>query len=287
MEDIIATPARVRELLDKYGLSAKKGYGQNFLVDANILRGIVEAADISKDDFCIEIGPGLGSLTQFLSEAAGSVLAVEIDRGMVKVLEETLAGCDNVTILNSDILKTDLAPYMEAASGKVKLCANLPYYITTPVIMQLLESRLPFESMTVMIQKEVAQRMSALPGSAEYGALSVACSYYAESELNFIVSPNCFMPRPKVESAVVTLKLRKTPPVEVANEEVLFKIIKCAFGQRRKTLVNGLFNLGDFGLSKDELANMLISLGFDDKVRGEKLSLEDFAKIAGALCTRV
>ena len=278
----IASPGRTREILERHGFTIKKSFGQNFLIDGNVMEKIISAAEITKEDFVVEIGPGLGGLTQYLAESAGRVLAVEIDKTAVPILQENLAGYDNVEILCADILKTDL----NEIPGEIKVVANLPYYITTPVIMRLLETGKNIRSITVMVQKEVAERLSAAPGTDAYGAITLAAGYYSDTVLEFIVSPSCFLPRPKVESAVLTLKILDEPRVSVPDEGLLFNVIKCAFGQRRKTLVNGLYNLGGFGLSKEALAGMLSGLGFDPRVRGETLSLSDFARITEKLYNR-
>ena len=282
MSQKIATPARTKEILEKNGFTIKKGYGQNFLIDGNVLDKIIEAADITKEDFVIEVGPGIGGLTQYLCENAKEVLAVEIDKAAIPVLEENLAEYDNLTIVNADILKVDLENLVEGKKN-IKVAANLPYYITTPVIMGLLESDIDIKSITVMVQKEVAERMQADPGSDDYGALSLAVGFYSKAKINIIVKPSCFIPRPKVDSAVITMEILKEREVKVSDEKFLFKIIKCAFGQRRKTLVNSLYNQCGLGISKEELSEVLKELGFNEKVRGEALSLEDFAKLTERL----
>lgn len=277
----ISTPIKTKEVIDKYGFFFKKNFGQNFLIDQNVLRNIVDAAKITKDDFVIEIGPGIGSLTQFLGDSAKNVCAVEIDKNLIPILEDTLSGYNNIEVINSDVLKLDLNELIKSRSGgrKAKLAANLPYYITTPIIMELLEKHADIESMTVMVQKEVADRMQAEPGSKDYGALTAAVQFYCHANIDFIVPPSCFMPKPKVDSAVITLTL-KEETVPVKDEKLMFDIIKCAFGQRRKTLLNGLKNLGNFNLSKDELTEAIEEMGLDSRVRGETLSIEQFAALA-------
>lgn len=272
-------------VLKKYGFSFRKKYGQNFLIDESVLEGIISAANITGDDFVLEIGPGIGTLTQYLATYAGKVCAVEIDRTLLPILEDTLAGWDNVTVLNADILKTDIPAIAERENGgkPIKVCANLPYYITTPILMGLFECGAPFSELTVMVQKEVAERMVTEPGSKTYGALSLAVRYYTEPEISFIVEPESFMPRPKVQSAIVHMKRHDTPPVEVRDEKMLFDVIRASFNERRKTLQNGIVNYAGFSFSKDQVGLALDKCGFDRTVRGEKLSLEDFARLSDAL----
>lgn len=288
MAQKISTPLKTKELLDKYGFYFKKNFGQNFLIDSNVLSNIVSAAGIQKDDFVLEIGPGIGSLTQYIAESAGYVTAVEIDRNLIPILNETMKDYDNFEVINEDILKLDInALIAEKGNGrKAKLVANLPYYITTPIIMEILEKHADIESMTVMVQKEVADRMQSKPKSKDYGALSVAVQFYCDAVLNFTVKPSCFMPRPKVDSAVITLKL-KNEPIKVENQDFMFKIIKCAFGQRRKTLLNSLFNQCGLGLSKDEITGILENMGLDGKVRGEELSVEQFAELSDIIVDKL
>ncbi len=258
----------------------KKNFGQNFLTDQHVLDKIVLSADITDEDVIIEIGPGIGTLTQALCKNAHKVIAVEIDKTLIPILEETLVDYHNLQIINEDILKFDFYKIFEQYAGKrFKVVANLPYYITTPIIMGLLERKMPLHNITVMVQKEVGYRMKAMPGSKDYGALSLAIQYYAVPYLVANVPENCFMPRPNVDSAVIQLTLHPAPPVSVSDEAVMFKIIKCAFAQRRKTLVNCLFNTGDFGWSKEQWAQFLKSIGFDERVRGESLTLAQFATI--------
>ena len=272
-------------MLKKYGFSFRKKYGQNFLIDESVLEGIIDTAEITKDDFVLEIGPGIGTLTQYLATYAGRVCAVEIDRALLPILEDTLSGWDNVTVLNADILKTDIRAIAEKENGgaPLKLCANLPYYITTPILMGLFESGAPFSQLTVMVQKEVAERMIAEPGSKTYGALSLAVRYYTDPEISFIVEPESFMPRPKVESAIVHMKRHSTPPVSVKDEKMLFDVIRASFNERRKTLQNGIANYAGFSYSKEQVGEALDKCGLERTVRGEKLSLEVFARLADVL----
>lgn len=277
--------ARCTAVLKKYGFSFRKKYGQNFLIDESVLEGIIDTAEITKDDFVLEIGPGIGTLTQYLATYAGRVCAVEIDRALLPILEDTLSGWDNVTVLNADILKTDIRAIAEKENGgaPLKVCANLPYYITTPILMGLFESGAPFSQLTVMVQKEVAERMIAEPGSKTYGALSLAVRYYTDPEISFIVEPESFMPRPKVESAIVHMKRHSTPPVSVKDEKMLFDVIRASFNERRKTLQNGIANYAGFSYSKEQVGEALDKCGHERTVRGEKLSLEEFARLADVL----
>lgn len=277
--------ARCTAVLKKYGFSFRKKYGQNFLIDESVLEGIIDTAEITKDDFVLEIGPGIGTLTQYLATYAGRVCAVEIDRALLPILEDTLSGWDNVTVLNADILKTDIRAIAEEENGgaPLKVCANLPYYITTPILMGLFESGAPFSQLTVMVQKEVAERMIAEPGSKTYGALSLAVRYYTNPEISFIVEPESFMPRPKVESAIVHMKRHSTPPVSVKDEKMLFDVIRASFNERRKTLQNGIANYAGFSYSKEQVGEALDICGLERTVRGEKLSLEEFARLADVL----
>ena len=277
--------ARCTAVLKKYGFSFRKKYGQNFLIDESVLEGIIDTAEITKDDFVLEIGPGIGTLTQYLATYAGRVCAVEIDRTLLPILEDTLSGWDNVTVLNADILKTDIRAIAEKenSGAPLKLCANLPYYITTPILMGLFESGAPFSQLTVMVQKEVAERMIAEPGSKTYGALSLAVRYYTNPEISFIVEPESFMPRPKVESAIVHMKRHSTPPVSVKDEKMLFDVIRASFNERRKTLQNGIANYAGFSYSKEQVGEALDKCGLERTVRGEKLSLEEFARLADVL----
>lgn len=271
---------KTKKIVEKYGFSFKKNFGQNFLVDERVLGKIVSSAEISKDDVVIEVGPGIGTLTQALAKEAYKVVAVEIDTTLVPILGELLSDFDNIEIINEDILKVDVNAIAEKyPDKKIKMVANLPYYITTPIIMNVLENHIPVESITVMIQKEVAYRMKAQPSTKDYGSLSLAVQYYCEPYLVANVPQNCFMPRPNVDSAVIKLTVMDKPKVQVNNEKFMFEFIKAAFSQRRKTLVNCIFSSGLLTLSKDEIGKMLNGLGYDERVRGESLTLEDYAKI--------
>lgn len=282
----LGNPKNTIEILQKYNISFQKKFGQNFLIDTHVLEKIVSAAEITKDDLVIEIGPGIGTLTQYLCEAAREVIAVEIDRNLIPILEnDTLAPYDNVTVINEDVLKLDLTALINSHSpGRpAKLVANLPYYITTPIVMQVLESGAPIESMTIMIQKEVAERMEAKPGTADYGAITLAVQYYTEPYLAANVPQNCFMPRPNVSSAVIRLKRHSQPPVNVKDPALMFKLIRASFNQRRKTLLNGLSNSTELSFTKDELTTALDSCGISPTVRGETLGLPEFAALSDAL----
>ncbi len=271
------------QVLQKYDLHLQKKYGQNFLIDERIVKGIVEAAGGDTSDFVLEIGPGIGTMTQYLCEAAGRVAAVEIDTHLIPVLEETLSSYNNVEIINQDILKLDITELLRrqtAAFRQVKVVANLPYYITTPIIMGLLESRAPIDSITVMVQKEVADRMRTGPGSKDYGALSLAVQYYAQPEVVLSVPPSSFIPQPSVGSSVIRLTRHPAPPVQVQDERLMFRVIRAAFNQRRKTLVNALGNSGMFPLSKEQLAECIRQLGVSENIRGEVLTLEQFARLS-------
>ena len=271
---------KTKKIVEKYGFSFKKNFGQNFLVDERVLGKIVSSAEISKDDVVIEVGPGIGTLTQALAKEAYKVVAVEIDTTLVPILGELLSDFDNIEIINEDILKVDVNAIAEKyPDKKIKMVANLPYYITTPIIMNVLENHIPVESITVMIQKEVAYRMKAQPSTKDYGSLSLAVQYYCEPYLVANVPQNCFMPRPNVDSAVIKLTVMYMPKVQVNNEKFMFEFIKAAFSQRRKTLVNCIFSSGLLTLSKDEIGKMLNGLGYDERVRGESLTLEDYGKI--------
>ncbi len=284
MTDNPSLAAKTKDIINRYGFAFKKNFGQNFLVDEHVLDKIISAADISSEDIVLEIGPGIGTLTAALAKRAKKVISVEIDKTLIPVLNEVLSGFDNIEIINGDILKTDIAKISEENGGKrLKLVANLPYYITTPIIMGILEQRLPVESMTVMIQREVAMRMQAEPSSKDYGALSLAVKYRCTPYLAANVPQNCFMPRPNVDSAVITLTPHAKPPVEVKDEELMFALIKAAFSQRRKTLLNCIFNSGQWDMGKDDIAELIRGCGFDERVRGEDLSLEDFAKLSDAM----
>lgn len=272
------------EVLQKYDFVFQKKFGQNFLIDSHVLDKIVSAAGITKDDFVLEIGPGIGTMTQYLAASARKVFAVEIDKALIPILEDTLKEFDNVQVINQDILKVDIKKLAEEHNdGKpIKVVANLPYYITTPIIMGLFESQVPIDSITVMVQKEVADRMKVGPGTKDYGALSLAVQYYAEPYIVANVPPNCFMPRPKVGSAVIRLTRHEKPPVEVTNENLMFRLIRASFNQRRKTLANGLNNSPELSYSKEEIQQTIEKCGFKAGIRGEALTLEDFAKLANA-----
>lgn len=272
------------EVLQKYDFVFQKKFGQNFLIDSHVLDKIVSAAGITKNDFVLEIGPGIGTMTQYLAASARKVFAVEIDKALIPILEDTLKEFDNVQVINQDILKVDIKKLAEEHNdGKpIKVVANLPYYITTPIIMGLFESQVPIDSITVMVQKEVADRMKVGPGTKDYGALSLAVQYYAEPYIVVNVPPNCFMPRPKVGSAVIRLTRHEKPPVEVADEKLMFRLIRASFNQRRKTLANGLNNSPELSYSKEEIQQTIEKCGFKAGIRGEALTLEDFAKLANA-----
>ena len=272
------------EVLQKYDFVFQKKFGQNFLIDSHVLDKIVSAAGITKDDFVLEIGPGIGTMTQYLAASARKVFAVEIDKALIPILEDTLKEFDNVQVINQDILKVDIKKLAEEHNdGKpIKVVANLPYYITTPIIMGLFESQVPIDSITVMVQKEVADRMKVGPGTKDYGALSLAVQYYAEPYIVANVPPNCFMPRPKVGSAVIRLTRHEKPPVEVADEKLMFRLIRASFNQRRKTLANGLNNSPELSYSKEEIQQTIEKWGFKAGIRGEALTLKDFAKLANA-----
>lgn len=283
-EAYLGNPARTAEVLNKFGISAQKRYGQNFLIDSNILEKIVKSAEITKDDTVLEIGPGIGTLTQHIANAAGKVICVEIDTKMIPVLEYTLSEFDNVTVINQDILKADIKGILaEHGAESAKVVANLPYYITTPIIMELLEKDLPIESITVMIQKEVAERMQVGPGSKDYGALSLAVAFYSNAEVKMTVSPNCFIPRPNVDSAVIRLDKLKEPRVSVNNKSEMFRIIKGAFEQRRKTLTNALSHSSAYKTDKKKIEDALIQMGKNVNIRGEELTLEEFAVLSDIL----
>ena len=283
----LGNPKKTIEVLQKYEFVFQKKYGQNFLIDTHVLDKIINAAKITKDDFVLEIGPGIGTMTQYLACRAREVFAVEIDRALIPILEDTMRDYGNVTILNQDILKVDIKKLAEEHNqGKpVKVVANLPYYITTPIIMGLFEEDVPVESITVMVQKEVAERMQTGPGSKEYGALSLAVQYYASPYIVANVPPNCFMPRPKVGSAVIRLTRHEKPPVDVKDPKLMFKIIRASFNQRRKTLVNGLKNAPDLEFSKEDIEKALSACSFPAGIRGEALTLKDFAALTNQLLT--
>lgn len=281
----LGNPQNTIEILQKYNFNFQKKFGQNFLIDEHVLDKIIRAAEITKDDYVLEIGPGIGTMTQYLACAAREVTAVEIDRALIPILEDTLKEYDNVSIINEDILKVDIAALAKEKNGgrPIKVVANLPYYITTPIIMDLFESHVPLESITVMVQKEVADRMQVGPGTKDYGALSLAVQYYAEPYIVANVPPNCFMPRPAVGSAVIRLTRHQKPPVEVMDEKLMFRLIRASFNQRRKTLANGLKNSGELNLSKEVITAAIEKLGKVSSVRGEALDLEEFARLTNII----
>lgn len=282
----LGNPTSTIAILQKYHFNFQKKYGQNFLIDANILEKIVDAAGVNQNDCVLEIGPGIGTMTQYLCEHAREVVAVEIDKKLIPILEQdTLSAYDNITIINEDILKVDInAIVQEKNNGNpIKVVANLPYYITTPIIMGLFESRVPLESITIMVQKEVAERMQVGPGTKDYGALSLAVQYYARPEVMLTVPASCFMPRPNVDSDVIKLTRHDNPPVKVSDEKLLFDIIRASFNQRRKTLVNALGNAAGFNVKKEQVLSALEKMGMSPTIRGEALTLEEFAALTELL----
>ena len=282
----LGNPTNTIAVLNRYGFDFKKKFGQNFLIDENVVEKIVREAGVTKDDFVVEVGPGIGTMTQILCENAREVVAVEIDKKLIPILtEDTLSYYDNVTVINEDILKLDIKKLAdEKNEGRpIKVVANLPYYITTPIIMGLFESHVPLDSITIMVQKEVADRMQCGPGTKDYGALSLAVQFYARPKVVLNVPASCFMPRPNVDSAVIRLERFKTPPVDVKNEHLMFKIIRASFNQRRKTLQNGIANSGELSFTKEQIAKALESLGISANIRGESLSLAEFAALSDIL----
>ena len=281
----LGIPQNTIAVLQKYHFNFQKKFGQNFLIDTTVLDRIISSAEITKEDCVLEIGPGIGTMTQYLAEHAGSVVAVEIDKALIPILEETLQDYDNVTVINDDILKVDINRLVEEKNGgrPIKVVANLPYYITTPIIMGLFESRVPLKSITIMVQKEVADRMQVGPGTKDYGALSLAVQYSAKPEIVADVPPHCFTPRPDVGSAVIRLPRYEEPPVQVKDEKKMFALIRASFNQRRKTLVNGLGNAGLPGITKESAAAALAQMGLSPTVRGEALTLEQFARLSDLL----
>lgn len=281
----LGIPQNTIAVLQKYNFTFQKKYGQNFLIDSHVLEKIMDAAEIGKDDCVVEIGPGIGTMTQYLAERAGEVVAVEIDKNLIPILTETLADYKNVSIINEDILKVDLNRIVEEKNGgrPVKIVANLPYYITTPIIMGLFENHVPVKSITVMVQKEVANRMQVGPGTKDYGALSLAVQYYAKPEIVAIVPPNCFIPRPNVASAVIRLTCHEKKPVEVKDEKGMFALIRASFNQRRKTLANSLSNAQNLSLTREQVTEALESMQLSPTIRGEALTLEQFAALADIL----
>ena len=285
MEPTLGNPQNTIAVLQKYHFNFQKKFGQNFLIDTHVLDKIIGAAGITKDDMVLEIGPGIGTMTQYLSCAARRVVAVEIDKNLIPILQDTLQDFDNVEVINEDVLKLDLAKLaQEKNDGKpLKVVANLPYYITTPIIMGLFENQVPVSSITVMVQKEVADRMQAGPGTKDYGALSLAVQYYASPYIAANVPPNCFMPRPKVGSAVICLTRYQKPPIQVEDEKLMFRIIRASFNQRRKTLANGMKNSPELDYTKEQIKGAILSTGQKVNVRGEALTLEEFAQITNYL----
>ena len=281
----LGIPSNTIEVLQKYHFNFQKKFGQNFLIDTHVLEKIMNAAQISKDDCVVEVGPGIGTMTQYLAERAGHVVAVEIDKALIPILSDTLSAYDNVEVINEDILKVDLNRLVQEKNGgrPIKVVANLPYYITTPIIMGLFESHVPLQSITIMVQKEVADRMQVGPGTKDYGALSLAVQYYAEPYIVANVPPNCFIPRPAVGSAVIRLTRYQEKPVKVNDSAFMFKIIRASFNQRRKTLQNGLYNSSELRIPKEKTVAALEEMGLTPTIRGEKLSLEEFAKLSDIL----
>ena len=281
----LSNPQRTIEVIKKYEFCFQKKFGQNFLIDGHVLDKIIAGAGVTKDDMVLEIGPGIGTMTQYLAEAAGKVVAVEIDRNLLPILQETLSDYDNVKVIHADVLSLNLEKLVQEENGgrPIKVVANLPYYITTPIIMALFEQHVPLANVTVMVQKEVAARMKSGPGSKDYGALSLAVQYYAEPYIVANVPCNCFMPRPNVDSAVIRLTRYEEPPVQVKDEKMLFKIIRASFNQRRKTLQNGLNNSSELDFTKDQIAAAIAAAGFSPSVRGEALTLEQFARLTDIL----
>ena len=285
MGEKLGNPKNTIEVIQKYGFAFQKKFGQNFLIDPHVLEKIIASAGVTKDDMVLEIGPGIGTMTQYLAESAGRVVAVEIDNNLIPILQETLKDYDNVTVIHNDILKVDIAELAEKYNGgrPIKVVANLPYYITTPIIMGLFESHVPIDNIIVMVQKEVADRMQEGPGSKNYGALSLAVQYYAEPYIVANVPPNCFIPRPSVGSAVIRLTRHKDAPVQTKDEQMMFRLIRASFNQRRKTLQNGLNNASDLHFTKEQIASAIESMGLPPAVRGETLTLEQFAKLTDLL----
>ena len=281
----LGIPQNTIEVLQKYNFNFQKKFGQNFLIDTHVLEKIIEESGITKEDFVLEIGPGIGTMTQYLCENAREVAAVEIDKNLIPILADTLSAYDNVEVINDDILKVNINKLAEEKNGgrPIKVVANLPYYITTPIIMGLFESHVPIDSITIMVQKEVADRMQVGPGTKDYGALSLAVQYYAKPEIVANVPPNCFMPRPNVGSAVIRLTRHKEVPVQVDDEKLMFKIIRASFNQRRKSLANGLKNSPELDYTKEEIESAIEQLGRGASIRGEALTLEEFAKLADLL----
>jgi len=281
----LGIPQNTIAVLQKYNFNFQKKFGQNFLIDTTVLDRIISSAEITKEDCVLEIGPGIGTMTQYLAESAREVVAVEIDKALIPILEDTLSAYNNVTVINDDILKVDINKIVEERNGgrPIKVVANLPYYITTPIIMGLFESHVPLKSITIMVQKEVADRMQVGPGTKDYGALSLAVQYYAKPQIVANVPPNCFIPRPNVGSAVIRLTRYEEPPVQVKDENLMFRLIRASFNQRRKTLVNGLGNAPDLQVTKEQVAEALEKMGMSPTVRGETFTLEQFAALSDLL----
>ena len=281
----LGNPSGTIEILQKYNFNFQKKFGQNFLIDPRVLDKIIDAAEITEDDMVLEIGPGIGTMTQYLAEHAREVVAVEIDKNLIPILEDTLSAYENVTVINEDILKVDIRKLADERNhgNPIKVVANLPYYITTPIIMGLFENHVPLKSITIMVQKEVADRMQVGPGTKDYGALSLAVQYYAEPYIVANVPPNCFIPRPGVGSAVIRLTRFQEPPVKVKDEQLMFRLIRASFNQRRKTLQNGIANSGELSFTKEEVAKALESLGISANIRGESLGLAEFAALSDIL----
>ncbi len=281
----LGIPQNTIAVLQKYNFNFQKKFGQNFLIDTNVLDKIIDSAEVTKEDCVLEIGPGIGTMTQYLAERAGSVVAVEIDKALIPILKDTLSGYDNVTVINEDILKVDINRIVEEKNqGRpIKVVANLPYYITTPIIMGLFESHVPLKSITIMVQKEVADRMQVGPGTKDYGALSLAVQYYSRPEIVANVPPNCFIPRPNVGSAVIKLTRYENPPVKVRDEKKMFALIRASFNQRRKTLMNGLSNAKELQVTKEQIAEALEQMQLSPTIRGEALTLEQFAQLSDLL----
>ena len=282
----LGIPQNTIAILQKYNFNFQKKFGQNFLIDTRVLERIIDSAEITKEDCVLEIGPGIGTMTQYLAESAREVVAVEIDKNLIPILQnDTLVAYDNVTIINDDILKVDINKIVQEKNNgqPIKVVANLPYYITTPIIMGLFESHVPLQSITIMVQKEVADRMQVGPGTKDYGALSLAVQYYAKPEIVANVPPNCFIPRPNVGSAVIRLTRHEKPPVEVQDEAYMFALIRASFNQRRKTLLNGLTNAGSLGVTKEQITEVLAEMGLSATIRGEALTLEQFGELSNLL----
>lgn len=289
MREKLGNPKNTIEVIQKYQFAFQKKFGQNFLIDPHVLDKIIGAAGVTKEDMVLEIGPGIGTMTQYLAERAGHVVAVEIDKALIPILSDTLSAYDNVEVINEDILKVDLNRLVQEKNGgrPIKVVANLPYYITTPIIMGLFESHVPLQSITIMVQKEVADRMQVGPGTKDYGALSLAVQYYAKPEIIANVPPNCFMPRPNVGSAVIRLTRHETVPVQVEDEKLMFRLIRASFNQRRKTLANGLNNSPEIHLSKEVIQESIEELGVPVTIRGEALTLEQFAALSNIIGRRM